>query len=213
MSASSAAYAASNVAGVFGLTSQYKALVADPPVAAKLASISVTNPTKLVYGVGESLRTTGLVVKAGYDDGSRREVTGSAKLTGFSSAKLGAGSVTVSYTEGGQTASASFAYQVAKKVASTAKITLGATKAKLLKTKLAVKVKIGSGSVKPTGTVKLYLDGKLARTLTLKKKAAGVAKFTFVFNKIGVRKFTVAYSGDNVTAAAKGKAVKLTVVK
>lgn len=212
LSASSAAYAASNVAGVFGLTSAYNALVSSPPATAKLASISVTNPTKLVYGVGEPLSTAGLVVRAGYDDDSSREVTGSAKLTGFSSAKLGTGSVTVSYTESGVTKSASFAYKVAK-VASTAKITLGATKAKLLKAKLSVKVKIGSGSVKPTGTVKLYLDGKLARTATLKKGAAGLATFSFVFNKVGVRKFTVQYSGDALTASAKGKTVKLTVVK
>ena len=111
------------------------------------------------------------------------------------------------------TASASFAYKVTKKVASTAKITLGATKAKLLKSKVAVNVKIASGSVKPTGKVSLYLDGKLVRTTTLKAKAAGVAKFTFAFNKVGVRKFTVVYSGDSLTASAKGKAVKLTVTK
>lgn len=213
LSASSSAYAASNVAGVFGLTSQYNALVAEPPIPAKVASIDVTNPTKLVYGVGESLSTAGLLVKVVYDDGSRRDVTRSAKLTGFSSAKLGAGSVTVSYTEDGQTASASFAYKVTTKVASTAKITLGATKAKLLKSKVAVNVKIASGSVKPTGKVSLYLDGKLVRTTTLKAKAAGVATFTFAFNKVGVRKFTVVYSGDSLTASAEGKAVKLTVTK
>jgi hypothetical protein len=212
LSASSSAYAASNVAGVFGLSSQYKALVANPPSVAKLSSISITTPTKLSYGVGEKLNSAGLVVTASYSDASTRVVTGSAKLTGFSSAKISSGTVKVSYTEGGLTKTSSFAYQVGK-AASTAKVTLASTKVKLLKTKLAVKVKVGAGSVKPTGTVKLYLDGKLARTATLKAKAAGVVKFSFVFNKLGTRKFTVEYSGNALVKATSGTAAKLTVTK
>lgn len=212
LSASSAAYAASNVAGVFGLTSQYNAFVKTPPKTAKLASIAITNPAKLSYGVGEKLSTSGLVVTATYSDGSSRAVTGSAKLTGFSSAKLGNGTISVSYSEAGITKSVGFGYQVVK-ANSTAKITLSAKKAKLLKTKLAVKVTVGAGSVKPTGTVKVYLDGKLARTATLKKTASGVAKFTFVFNKTGSRQLSVVYSGDGLIKPANGKAAKVTVAK
>jgi len=212
LSASSAAYAASNVAGVFGLTSQYKDVSSNPPTTAKLSAIGITAPTKVSYGVGEALNSAGLIVTATYSDGSTRVVTGAAKLSGFSSAKLAEGTVTVSYAEGGLTKTSSFGYQIGK-ASSTAKISLGATKVKLLKTKLAVKVKVGAGSVKPTGTVKLFLDGKLARTATLKKDAAGTAKFSFVFNKVGKRQLTVQYSGDALIKAANSKATKLTVTK
>jgi len=212
LSASSAEYAASNVAGVFGLTSQYKAVASGTTTSVKLTSITVTKPSRLTYGIGDSLSTAGLVVKASYSNGSSRTVTGSAKLSGFSSAKIANGTVTVSYSEGGVTKTSRFSYKVGK-ASSTEKISLASSKAKLLKTKLAVKVKVSAGSVKPTGTVKLYLDGKLVRKVTLKKAAAGVAKFTFVFNKVGTRKFTATYSGDVNTNAAKGAAVKLRVSK
>ncbi len=212
LSASSAEYAASNVAGVFGLTSQYKALASGTTTSTKLTSIALTKPSRLAYGIGDSLSTSGMVVKASYSDGSSRTVTGSAKLSGFSSAKIAKGTVTVSYSEGGVTKTSSFSYTVGK-ANSAAKISLASSKAKLLKTKLAVQVKVSAGSAKPTGTVKLYLDGKLARTATLKKTSAGVAKFTFVFNKTGTRQFTVTYSGDSLTTSATGKAVKVTVAK
>lgn len=212
LSASSAEYAASNVAGVFSLTSQYNELSSNPPTAAKLAAISITAPTKLSYGVGESLNSAGLVVTATYSDDSTRVVTGSAKLSGFISKKLANGTVTVSYTEGGLTKTSSFGYQIGK-ASSSAKITVASAKAKLLKTKLAVQVKVKASSVKPTGTVKLYLDGKLARTVKLKKSDSGVAKFTVVFNKVGSRQFTVKYSGDSLTKAADGTTVKVKVTK
>jgi|GEM_PF-1288423 Uncharacterized conserved protein len=212
LSASSAAYAASNVAGVFGLTSQYQAMVSSPPSVAKLSSISLTKPTKLSYGVGDKFASSGLVVTATYSDGSSRAVTAAAKLTGFSAAKVATGTVKVSYTEAGITKTATFGYQVAK-ATSTATISLGAKKAKLLKSKVSVQVKVAAGSLKPTGTLKLYLDGKLVRTTTLKASAAGVAKFTFVFNKLGTRQFTATYTGDSLVKAASGKTVKLTVTK
>ncbi|PFG17109.1 Ig-like domain-containing protein [Propionicimonas paludicola] len=212
LSASSAAYAASNVAGVFGLTAKYKALAAGPSPSVTLSSIRVTEPTDLSYGLGEKLNLAGFVVTAGYSDGSTRVVTDDVTLSGFSSAKIATGTVTVTYSEGSRTKEVSFDYQVGK-AASSAKITLGAAKAKLLKTKLSVQVKIAAGPVKPTGKISLYLDGKLARTVTLKKEAAGVAKFTFVFSKTGSRQFTVKYSGDAQTTAVSGKAVKVTVTK
>lgn len=214
LSASSSEYAASNVAGVLSLSAQYKELASGKPAPkpATLTSITLTAPTKVSYGVGDKLSSAGLVVTARYSDGSSRKVTDSVTLSGFSSAKIASGTVTVSYTEAGLTKKASFGYKVGK-AASTAKITTAATKAKLLKTKLAVQVKVATGSVKPTGTVTLSLDGKVVRTMKLKKANAGVAKFTFVFSKTGTRQFSVKYSGDGLTKAATGKVVKVKVTK
>ena len=77
-------------------------------VVPELASISVTPPTKTQYNVGDALDTTGMVVTATYTDGSTKDVTSAATLSGFDSSAAGEVTVTVSYTENDVTKSASF---------------------------------------------------------------------------------------------------------
>ena len=62
-----------------------------------LSSIEVTPPTKTVYAVGESLDTTGMVVTAVYDDGTTKDVTEWASVTGFTSSKTGSKTILVTY--------------------------------------------------------------------------------------------------------------------
>lgn len=69
-----------------------------------LTSISVnTQPSKTVYEIGESLDTTGLVLKLTYSDDSTDTVTSGFTTSGFSSATVGTKTVTVQY--GGLTTS------------------------------------------------------------------------------------------------------------
>jgi predicted CoA-binding protein len=77
-----------------------------------LASIAITTPpSKTAYTVGESLDTAGMVVTATYSDGSTAEVTGVP--SGFDSRAAAASqTVTVSYTEGGVTKTATFSVTI-----------------------------------------------------------------------------------------------------
>ena len=74
-----------------------------------LASISVTPPTKTTYTVGDAFDATGMVVTATYSDATTDDVTASA-TTDFATQVASAGNktVTVSYTEGGQTETDTF---------------------------------------------------------------------------------------------------------
>lgn len=80
--------------------------------AVKLQEISISRyPTKTTYAVGESLSTSGMVVTAKYSDGKTKNVT-SYKVTGGNTNKIGKSTVTVSYSEGGVTKTASYVIQV-----------------------------------------------------------------------------------------------------
>jgi predicted CoA-binding protein len=74
-----------------------------------LSLIAITTPpTKIAYTVGESLDTTGMAVTATYSDGSASPVTGYT-TNGFNNAAVAASqTVTVSYTEGDVTKTATF---------------------------------------------------------------------------------------------------------
>ena len=82
-----------------------------------LSSISVkTAPTKTAYTVGDTLNTSGLVIKAAYSDGSTKDIT-----SGFtcSPTKLStAGKQTITVTYGGKTT----AFTVTVSAASTGKL-------------------------------------------------------------------------------------------
>ena len=83
----------------------------------RLASISVTAPTKTAYCVGEALDLTGLAVDAEYDDGSTNTVaTSSVVVTGYDKDKLGLQYVLVSYTEEGYTVTEYFAVTVKERL-------------------------------------------------------------------------------------------------
>ena len=67
----------------------------------------------LEYEIGEALNTDGMVVKAVYSDGSSKVLTAEQYiLSGFSAETTGEKLVTVSYTEGGVTKTASFTVTV-----------------------------------------------------------------------------------------------------
>ncbi|MBR6785990.1 MAG: leucine-rich repeat protein, partial [Clostridia bacterium] len=95
-----------------------------------LTSVSVEAlPNKLVYTVGESLDTSGLILKAVYDDSSIKTVTdGFDVLCSLDSA--GTKTVTVNYTENGVTKSASYQITVnAKSVQPDAVVTVDSASA------------------------------------------------------------------------------------
>ncbi len=67
-------------------------------VVKSVASLEITEPTKVNYVYGESFDATGLKVTAVYDDGSKRELSASEySLTGYSASTLGEQIITVSY--------------------------------------------------------------------------------------------------------------------
>ena len=73
----------------------------DPVV---LSSISITNPTKLVYEAGDELDLTGLVVTASYSDDSKQQVSlDDISITGYDMSKIGEQTVVITYE--GKTAS------------------------------------------------------------------------------------------------------------
>ena len=86
--------------------------VTDIPVQKTLSSIAVTTkPAKTNYTVGETLNTAGMVVRATYSDGSTANVTGyTCSPTTLGTA--GTQTITVSYTEGGVTRTATFTVNV-----------------------------------------------------------------------------------------------------
>ena len=92
--------------GTYSLTVSSDA--ASQPSTKTLSSIKISSlPSKTVYNIGESFNKSGLTVKANYSDGTSANVTGYT-LSGFSSSASGEKTITVSYSEGGKTASATF---------------------------------------------------------------------------------------------------------
>lgn len=72
------------------------------PETPTITELKVTSPGKVEYTVGEELDRTGLAVIAVYSDGTSRDVTGEAELTGYNKDQAGEQTITVSY--GGATA-------------------------------------------------------------------------------------------------------------
>lgn len=98
-------------------TANFTVSVKEKLVNVVLDSITLQEPDKTEYTVGEGMNLDGLKVTAHYSDGSSREVTG-YEVSGFDSTKTGTVTVTVSYTEGGITKTASFDIQVKAESAS-----------------------------------------------------------------------------------------------
>ena len=92
-----------------------------------LTGLSVgTKPAKTSYVEGESLNTSGLVIKASYSDNTTASVTGYT-LSGYSSTP-GEKTVTVSYSEGGVTKTTAFSVTVAAKTPTKLTITKAPSK-------------------------------------------------------------------------------------
>lgn len=88
-----------------------------------LSSIAVTTaPTTIVYNVGDTFSEEGLVVTATYSDGSTKAVTGYT-LSGYDMNTAGEQTVTVTYTEGGVTQTATFTITVSKSLSADATVT------------------------------------------------------------------------------------------
>ena len=97
----------------------------------ELASISLTPPAKTEYNVGDELDTTGMVVMANYNytDDTPKDVTSAAILSGFDSSAAGEVTVTVSYTEGDITKTATFTVTIVEPVVTTYTISVSANPA------------------------------------------------------------------------------------
>ena len=80
----------------------------------ELESIKLNGPDKTEYEIGEELDTAGLTVTASYSNGTEAEVT-NYEVSGYDSAQAGDKTVTISYTEGGITKTASFGVTVKEK--------------------------------------------------------------------------------------------------
>lgn len=89
-----------------GQKATFKVTVKEAQATAALKSITVAGPAKTEYQVGEGMDLTGLVVTAHYSDSSSKTVTG-YQVTGFDSTKAGKFTLTVSYSEGDLTKTAS----------------------------------------------------------------------------------------------------------
>lgn len=213
LSNSSVSYTASNVASLFGVASPYKKLLAAPPSDSVLTAVTVTAPAKVTYAVGEKLSTSGLVVKAVYNQGVyTRVVTGSAKVSGFSSATVGEGLVTASFTDGAVTKKSSFGYTIVK-ASSATKVTPSSTTAKRNRTRIAVAVRISTpaSGVQPTGTVRFSLDGKLWKKIRIDADDNGYVKYTYPkLGRAGKRTLTVTYAGNGkLTSSTRSITVKV----
>jgi uncharacterized SAM-binding protein YcdF (DUF218 family) len=194
---------ASNVASAFDVLSKYNAMVGSPPAKAKLTSIAVTAPRTLTYQVGEKLSTSGLVVTALYNRGSYlRTVTGSAKVTGFSSSKVGKVAVKVAYATGGVTKAATFPCTIVR-TASVVALTASTSKIRKARTRAVIKASVTTAVIVASGKVKFYLDGTFLKTIKLDADDAGVAslKLPKIAHK-GTHEIKVRYLGSSKVAPA-----------
>ena len=78
---------------------------AEPKV---LASIALSGDYPTTFHVGDAFSYEGIVVTANYEDQTTKDVTASAEFTGYDMETIGAQTVTVSYTEGEVTKTATY---------------------------------------------------------------------------------------------------------
>ena len=71
----------------------------EEPEEPELTELQVTAPEKTVYEIGDELDLTGLQVTAIYSDGTTKDVTSDAEISGFDSETAGEKIITVSYGE------------------------------------------------------------------------------------------------------------------
>lgn len=80
--------------------------------AAALSSITLSGDYPTTFHVGDTFSHEGIVVTATYEDATTKDVTASAEFTGYDMANAGAQTVTVSYTEGELTKTATYGITV-----------------------------------------------------------------------------------------------------
>ena len=76
--------------------------------AAALSSIALSGDYPTTFHVGDAFSHEGIVVTANYEDQTTKDVTASAEFTGYNMATEGVQTVTVSYTEGEVTKTATY---------------------------------------------------------------------------------------------------------
>lgn len=68
-------------------------------ISLKLTGIKVTPPEKIIYEVGEKMDLSGMKVLAQYSDGSEKDVTKEAEVSGYDKEQVGKQTITISYKE------------------------------------------------------------------------------------------------------------------
>lgn len=82
-----------------------------------LSSLTLTSkPTKTTYAFGQKFDKTGMKVTVTYTDGTTKDVTDTAQVTGYSASKSGKQTLTVSYSENGKTVTGSFTVTVSNSI-------------------------------------------------------------------------------------------------
>ena len=156
--ASSVKIAAENVASLFSVLSQYRALVAKKPAKLTFTALQVTPPSTLSYHVGQKVNTEGLVTRAVFNKGTYSQPV-SAKVTGFDTATVGTRRATVSYTYRGVTLTGRCDYRVTKAASvTTAKPSAATATRSRTRVTLTATVKSQVAGVTPKGSVRFYLD-------------------------------------------------------
>lgn len=90
-----------------------------------LTSITITQqPTKTTYTESENFSTDGMIVTANYSDNSTADVTSSIEVEGGTNLQLGTLYVTIKYTEGSVTASATVNVVIEEAIVSVTSVTL-----------------------------------------------------------------------------------------
>ena len=155
---------------------------------ATLDSIAVTTePTMMVYAVGESFNPAGMVVTATYTDGTTKVVTGYT-VDGGDNMVLGTNHITISYREGGVTKVATLSVTVvnAQAVSSIA-VTTNPDKMVYTvgenfdPTGMVVTATYGDGSTRPVSGYTTENDVNMPigeNTITISYKEGGVTKST-----------------------------------
>ncbi len=164
------------------------------PVKTVLTGITLTSkPSKTTYTVEDTLSTSGMVVQATYSDGSKKNVTGyTCSPTKLSTE--GSQNITVSYTEGEITKTASFLVTVNKKAENPIKKELEGIilTSKPSKTTYTVGDTLSTSGMVVQAT---YSDGS-------KKNVTGYTCSPTKLLKEGSQKVTVSYTDGSITKTA-----------
>lgn len=201
--ASSVKIAAENVASLFSVLSQYRALVAKKPAKLTFTALQVTPPSTLSYHVGQKVNTEGLVTRAVFNKGTYSQPV-SAKVTGFDTATVGTRRATVSYTYRGVTRTGRCDYRVTKAASvTTAKPSAATATRSRTRVTLTATVKSQVAGVTPKGSVRFYLDGVRVGDVVLGSARQGVAALRYpTIATAGSHRLTARYRGDaRVTAS------------
>ena len=152
-----------------------------------LSHIEVTPPDKSIYEMGESFSSRGMEVVAVYSDNTSRNVTSSSTVSGFDASHAGLITMTVYYTDGDITRTASFVVTINAKILSHIDVT---SPDKSI-------YEIGeSFSSKGMEVIAIYSDNS-TRNVTSSSMVSG-----FDSSQPGTSTIVISYSEDDVTVTS-----------